>query len=132
APPAAGSVRPSLVSFSSAALGSARLARQTADFHRFSRRRDSATPANTEGRRRRPWYKGWVIFSTRDERHGNHTYVLKLAGDADLYSAKELERRLGEAIGSGAHRVVVDLSATSFCDSTALGLFVGARKRLAW
>jgi anti-sigma B factor antagonist len=37
---------------------------------------------------------------------------------------------LTEAIESGEHRVVIDLSEVSFLDSTALGVLIGAVKRL--
>jgi anti-sigma B factor antagonist len=71
-----------------------------------------------------------MIFSSRITRIDDATSVVALGGDVDLHSAHELEQRLEEASASGARRIVADLSATTFFDSTALGVLVAARKRL--
>ena len=59
---------------------------------------------------------------------GHH--VIAARGEIDLFTAPELKKTLQEAIESGATRVVVDLSETTFLDSTALGVLIGAVKRL--
>ena len=58
------------------------------------------------------------------------THVVELGGEVDLYSAPELKKRVLDAIDSGKTKIVVDLSNTTFIDSTTLGVLVGARKRL--
>jgi anti-sigma B factor antagonist len=60
-----------------------------------------------------------------DERH-----VVAVTGEIDLFTAPELKAALGEAIEAGRRRIVVDLSDTTFLDSTALGVLIGTVKRL--
>ncbi len=62
---------------------------------------------------------------TDDERH-----VLAVRGEIDLFTAPELKQVLAEAIEAGRVRIVVDLTNTTFLDSTALGVLIGAVKRL--
>lgn len=69
-------------------------------------------------------------FSVEDEEIDATTHVVTVAGEVDLYSAPELKERVLSAIDSGKTRIVVDLSKTTFIDSTTLGVLVGARKRL--
>jgi anti-sigma B factor antagonist len=57
-------------------------------------------------------------------------YVIAARGEIDLFTAPDLKQVLTDAIEGGAHRVVVDLSEVSFLDSTALGVLIGAVKRL--
>jgi anti-sigma B factor antagonist len=56
--------------------------------------------------------------------------VIAVAGEIDLFTAPELKAAIGESLESGRSRIVVDLSATTFLDSTALGVLIGAVKRL--
>ena len=58
------------------------------------------------------------------------THVIEVGGEIDLYSAPELKQRLLGVIDAGKRQVVVDLSEVTFIDSTALGVLVGAVKRL--
>jgi len=57
-------------------------------------------------------------------------HVLEVRGEIDLFTAPELKQVLAEAIEAGRIRIVVDLTATTFLDSTALGVLIGAVKRL--
>jgi anti-sigma B factor antagonist len=57
-------------------------------------------------------------------------YVIAVRGEIDLFTAPDLKQVLTDAIEGGAHRVVLDLSEVSFLDSTALGVLIGAVKRL--
>jgi anti-anti-sigma regulatory factor len=63
--------------------------------------------------------------SIDDQRH-----VVAVTGEIDLFTAPELKSALGEALESGHTRIVVDLTSTTFLDSTALGVLIGAVKRL--
>jgi len=65
----------------------------------------------------------------REERDG--AIVLRLAGELDLYNADEIRDALNEAIGAGAGRIVVDMAEVEFVDSTALGVLIEARSRMA-
>jgi anti-sigma B factor antagonist len=58
------------------------------------------------------------------------TMVFDVLGDADLRSASELRERLRTAIDGGATVLVLDMSETTLVDSTALGVLLGAMKRL--
>jgi anti-sigma B factor antagonist len=60
-----------------------------------------------------------------EERH-----VLSVRGEIDLFTAPELKQVLAESIEAGRIRIIVDLTATTFLDSTALGVLIGAVKRL--
>jgi anti-sigma B factor antagonist len=59
-----------------------------------------------------------------------HRQVLVVAGELDLFGVPDLKRTLAELIERGVRRVVVDLSAVTFLDSTALGVILGAMRRL--
>jgi anti-sigma B factor antagonist len=59
---------------------------------------------------------------------GHH--VIAARGEIDLFTAPDLKQVLTEVIESGQHRLVIDLSEVSFLDSTALGVLIGAVKRL--
>jgi anti-sigma B factor antagonist len=57
-------------------------------------------------------------------------HVLAVRGEIDLFTAPELKQVLAEAIEGGRIRIIVDLTDTTFLDSTALGVLIGAVKRL--
>ncbi len=57
-------------------------------------------------------------------------HVVAIRGEIDLFTAPELKQKLTDAIEGGRTRIVVDLSETTFLDSTALGVLIGAVKRL--
>jgi anti-sigma B factor antagonist len=52
--------------------------------------------------------------------------VVSFAGEVDLAVAPELQERLDVLIASGQTTIVVDLLETTFLDSIALGVLVGA------
>ena len=62
---------------------------------------------------------------------GEHAYLIALAGDFDLHSGPEFERRVLEALGRSATDLLIDLSEVSFIDSTTIGILMRTRKRLA-
>jgi len=69
-------------------------------------------------------------FDIKTEQLGDDAYVISLAGEVDLYTAPEFKQQLLEVIAQGAMSVVVDLTDTTFIDSTTLGVLVGGVKRL--
>jgi anti-anti-sigma factor len=54
-----------------------------------------------------------------------------VAGDVDLHSAPALRDELGALTDDRVRRIVLDLSEATFLDSMALGVLLGANKRLA-
>jgi anti-sigma B factor antagonist len=66
----------------------------------------------------------------RTERYGD-SWVVAVVGDVDLHSAPELRDRLAQLGETDAKQVVVDLSECDFLDSMALGVLLGAKKRMA-
>ncbi len=56
--------------------------------------------------------------------------VVRLAGELDLYNAHVVRETLFESASAQPERLVVDLSAVKFIDSTALGVLIEARTRL--
>jgi anti-sigma B factor antagonist len=69
-------------------------------------------------------------FSLSEENLDDQRHVVAVAGEIDLFTAPELKAALSEAVEAGRTRIVVDLTETSFLDSTALGVLIGAVKRL--
>ena len=69
-------------------------------------------------------------FDVKTEKLSDDQYVISLAGEVDLYTAPEFKQQLLEVIDQGGRDVVVDLSDTTFIDSTTLGVLVGGVKRL--
>jgi anti-sigma B factor antagonist len=69
-------------------------------------------------------------FRIDEERPDARTVVVAIHGDADLHIAPELKNRLGEVIDDGPSAIVLDLSDATFLDSMALGVLLGAMKRL--
>lgn len=70
-------------------------------------------------------------FRIEEERPaGNEVVLFVLHGEVDLHVAPELRDRLTDAIEEGFEYVVLDLSRVTFMDSMALGVLLGALKRL--
>jgi anti-sigma B factor antagonist len=59
-----------------------------------------------------------------------NAFVVSFAGELDLYSAPELKEELRRLVDGGARNLVVDLTATTFVDSTALGVLLRGAQRL--
>jgi anti-sigma B factor antagonist len=64
-----------------------------------------------------------------DQRDGS--VVVSLAGELDLYNAEEVRSALLEACAGEPRVLVVDLEGVRFIDSTALGVLIEARSKLA-
>jgi anti-sigma B factor antagonist len=71
-----------------------------------------------------------VNFDIQTEKLSHDAYAISLSGEVDLYTAPEFKQQLLELVGRGAKDVVVDLTNTTFIDSTTLGVLVGGVKRL--
>ncbi|MEU6238763.1 STAS domain-containing protein [Kitasatospora sp. NPDC047058] len=56
--------------------------------------------------------------------------VVPLSGDLDDYAALEVRRLLDVLVDGGAVRMVVDLAAVGFVDSTGLNVLLGAARRV--
>ncbi len=69
-------------------------------------------------------------FAVTEHAIDSERHVLAVHGEIDLFTAPELKQVLAECIEAGRIRIVVDLTETTFLDSTALGVLIGAVKRL--
>jgi anti-sigma B factor antagonist len=56
--------------------------------------------------------------------------LIAVEGELDLFTAPELRRKINDSIDAGVRELIVDLSETAFLDSTALGVLLGALKRI--
>jgi anti-sigma B factor antagonist len=57
-------------------------------------------------------------------------FAVALTGEVDLYTGPELKQELLRLVEEGAHRIIVDLTDTTFIDSTMLSVLLSAVKRL--
>jgi anti-sigma B factor antagonist len=71
-----------------------------------------------------------IAHGIRSEWAGEDIFVVSLAGEHDLYTAPKVEKELRRVIAAGARITVVDLTATTFLDSTMLHVFLRARSEL--
>jgi anti-sigma B factor antagonist len=71
-----------------------------------------------------------IEFAIEDRRIGDDTHVVAVAGEIDLFTAPEFKQHLSQPIEDGMGRVIVDLTATTFIDSSSLGVLIGAHRRL--
>jgi anti-sigma B factor antagonist len=69
-------------------------------------------------------------FGIKSEPIPEAGWLIELSGEVDLYTAPRFKEELVRAADAGARRVVVDLTETSFIDSTTLGVLVGGLRRL--
>ncbi len=68
-------------------------------------------------------------FKVETELLGDETRVVSVSGELDMHTAPPFHEQIHEALNNG-HRIVVDLSACEFLDSTALGILITAQKHL--
>ena len=71
-----------------------------------------------------------IEFAIDDHRAGEDTHVVAVTGEIDLFTAPEFKQRMSQPIDDGVQRLVVDLSHTTFIDSSSLGVLIGAHRRL--
>lgn len=67
--------------------------------------------------------------TTRGVDRAEEVVILVAGGELDYAASPQFRERIAEAIGAGMP-LVVDLSPTTFIDSTAIGALVGAVMRL--
>ncbi len=56
--------------------------------------------------------------------------VISVSGEIDMYTAPKLREAVRQLTAEGRMHVAIDLTPTEFCDSTGLGVLIGARRRL--
>jgi len=71
-----------------------------------------------------------VDFGLLDESVDEDVHVVSPTGEVDVLTAPQLGRRLLSLFDEGKTRVVVDLSAVTFMDSTGIGVLIDALRRL--
>ena len=71
-----------------------------------------------------------IEFSIEDRRVDGKAHVVAVRGEVDLFTAPEFKQRVMAPIGAGVDHVIVDLTETTFIDSSSLGALIGAHRRL--
>ncbi|MCF6467568.1 STAS domain-containing protein [Nonomuraea sp. MG754425] len=56
--------------------------------------------------------------------------LVAITGEIDLYTAPALQAEFTRLLQSGPSRVVIDMSAVDFCDSTGMNVLLSALKRM--
>jgi len=69
-------------------------------------------------------------FSIDDRPLDDDTHVVAVTGEIDLFTAPAFKQRVSAPIDAGATHVIVDLTNTTFIDSSSLGVLIGAHRRL--
>ena len=69
-------------------------------------------------------------FEIDDRKVDEDTHVVSVAGEIDLFTAPEFKQRMSAPIDDGRSNLIVDLSRTTFIDSSSLGVLIGAHRRL--
>jgi anti-sigma B factor antagonist len=82
-----------------------------------------ATPNRSQSR-------GGTTFEISQRELDDHASVITVEGELDLSTAPRLKWMLVDALQTGRARIVLDLSRTTFMDSTALGVLVALGRRL--
>ena len=71
-----------------------------------------------------------IDFAITDRQIDDDTHVVAVSGEIDLFTAPEFKQRVSAPIDAGRSHVIVDLMATTFIDSSSLGVLIGAHRRL--
>jgi anti-sigma B factor antagonist len=71
----------------------------------------------------------YADFAIHSEERPASTRVIEVSGDIDLYTAPELRTALRAALDAAPGRLIVNLSAVSFIDSTGLAVVFSAWRR---
>ncbi len=54
--------------------------------------------------------------------------VVTVTGEMDLLTSPAVRQQVHDAVADGLRRVVLDLSGVRFCDSSGVGVLIGARR----
>src|SRR3954451_19894030 len=71
-----------------------------------------------------------IEFAITDRQLDGDRHVVAVTGEIDLFTAPEFKQRVSAPIDAGRTHVVVDLTGTTFIDSSSLGVLIGAHRRL--
>jgi anti-sigma B factor antagonist len=71
-----------------------------------------------------------IEFAIQDRPIEGKAHVVAVSGEVDLFTAPEFKQRVTAPIGAGIDHVIVDLTQTTFIDSSSLGVLIGAHRRL--
>ena len=66
------------------------------------------------------------MLVTQAEREG--WVVVTVAGEMDLISSPAVRQKVHDAVADGRRSVVLDLADVRFCDSSGVGVLIGARR----
>jgi anti-sigma B factor antagonist len=58
------------------------------------------------------------------------TTIVSVGGEIDVYTAPKLRDRITELVADGIYKIVIDMEAVEFLDSTGLGVLVGGLKKV--
>ncbi len=70
------------------------------------------------------------FFVISDETAAGGIAIIAMGGEIDFAASPQLREHLFTHIDAGHHRLVLDLTAATFIDSTAIGVLMGAVARL--
>jgi anti-sigma B factor antagonist len=68
-------------------------------------------------------------FSVWMETKLENRVVIHIDGELDIATAPQLQEAIGVSLDGGVRHLIIDLTRTTFVDSTALGVIVGGVKR---
>jgi len=71
-----------------------------------------------------------TAFSVDSARLQDTVGLVTLTGEVDIYTAPRLKEHMLELFDGGVRDMVIDLSAVTFIDSTALGVLIGGVRRV--
>jgi anti-sigma B factor antagonist len=71
-----------------------------------------------------------IEFGIEDRQVSGKAHVVAVRGEVDLFTAPEFKQRVMAPIAAGVDHVIVDLTETTFIDSSSLGVLIGAHRRL--
>src|SRR5918911_1622218 len=69
-------------------------------------------------------------FAITDRQVDGDRHIVAVTGEIDLFTAPEFKQRVSAPIDAGRANVIVDLTGTTFIDSSSLGVLIGAHRRL--
>jgi anti-sigma B factor antagonist len=69
-------------------------------------------------------------FAITDRQIDGERHLVAVTGEIDLFTAPEFKQRVSAPIDAGRSSVIVDLTDTTFIDSSSLGVLIGAHRRL--